>query len=320
MLEANEASRLMAFVESVYGSSYPSDVLTCEKTISSLINEGLLYSSIAIDGDNRIVAHIAAILDKKSDITADCVGNMVHPDMRGSDIASRVSFPLIDIYSKKNIAGLHLYAVTMHTISQKKIMAGGGGVTGFLLGDWPSDISVEGFSAKNIGVRMPILMMYYSLADVPPRNIYLPELYAGIAREIYTNIKVQRNIKITRQIHNSLKFSESIVVDKKRQGSTFLRYEVIGDDWKNHYDSFYSKFNRPALYIDIPLHSPISVAVIEELRNVGWYFGGILVERNNTDYLRMQNSGVNLTIENTNLLEAGSRMSAFVLNDRKDVA
>ena len=145
MLEANEASRLVAFVESVYGSSYPSDVFTCEKTIASLINEGLLHSSIAIDAGNRIVGHIAAMLDKKSDITADCVCNMVHPDVRGSDVASQVSLPLADFYSKKNIAGLHLYAVTMHTISQKKILAGGGGVTGLLLGDWPSDISVEGF-------------------------------------------------------------------------------------------------------------------------------------------------------------------------------
>ena len=190
LLRAQEAPELVAFVEKLYGETYPHDLLYDAQRVGSLIGAGRLCCSVAIDAAGGIVGHLATYYEYDGDITADGIAGMVAPEFRGSGMMSRLPGPMFPRCESEQLAGLHLYAVTLHDISQRRSASAGAVVTGVLLQDWPGEYTVEGFSETLRLARMPIvtLFMPFFPDSIPLRTVYSPPRWRDTLESMYHHL------------------------------------------------------------------------------------------------------------------------------------
>lgn len=322
LMKADEAEAVVAFVRSVYGSSYPSDLFCDPATVRDLIERELLFSSVAVDSSGSIVGHLATLLERPGDLTGDGITGMVAPEFRGRNVVSQLGLPLYAAHHERGILGLHMYAITIHDISQRRIIGHGGAVTGLLLADWPAEISVTGFSTDGLGQRLPMLMMHFPLGPLPPRTVHLPAVYAEEVRRIHRDLALERELRVASGYAADFDVEASRVEEalKRRQGCAALRLHRIGGDWSRCVESWQLRHRDvPVHYLDVALSAPAAAAVILELRRRGWFFGGLLLERAGTDFLRLQRCDGPPEPDSVRLCEQGRRMLQFVVSDREGV-
>lgn len=322
LLRADEAEDLVEFIHSIYGPSYPSDLFSDASSIRAEIESNRLFSSVALDPRGRIVGHLATLLERPDDVTGDGITGMVASEARGHNVLSQLGGPLFAVHGDLGIVGLHLYAITLHDISQRRIVDHGGAVTGQLLFDWPADISVTGFSTDGLGDRIPMLMMYFPLGPLPARRVYVPRIYADVVSGIHDRLSLERTIQIVETGDRVVVAEESVVEEKlkPRQASASLRFHRIGKNWSTLFEDWrFRQGETPAAYVDVSLSAPSAVSLIDRLCDQGWYFGGLLLERAGSDFLRLQYGDAPTPLENLQLCEAGRQMHDFVLVDRARV-
>jgi len=322
LLRADEADDLVEFVRSIYGDSYPSDIFCDAGAIRSAIASKRLFCGVAIDVGGRIVGHLATQLDRPGEVTGDGITGMVAPEARGQSVVSRLAGPLFAVHEEHGIVGLHLYPVTNHDITQRRIADNGGVVTGLLLYDWPADVSMAGFSTEGLHGRMPMLMMYCPLGRLPKRAVHLPAVYADTLGSIYEQLSLAGQSRIVGGADPSIDVGTSRVEEivKRRQGTRGLRFHQIGDDWSARLDDAQSRLDAtPAQYVDVTLSSQRSGAVVDSLREQSWFFGGLILERAGTDFVRMQRGGDPPSSTDLRLCESGQVMHDFVIADRSKV-
>jgi len=322
LLRADEAEDLVDFIHSIYGPSYPSDLFCDATSIREGIEDDRLFSSIALDSQGRIVGHLASLLERPGDITGDGITGMVAPEARGQNVVSQLGGPLFAAHKTHGILGLHLYAITIHDITQRRIIDNGGVVTGLLLSDWPADISVTGFSTDGLGERLPMLMMYFPLASLPARDVYVPNVYAKEVERIRRDLRIERRIRVIASDGAAIPREPCIVDETRRprQGCATFRLRRIGSDWSQVIEDWQSRSSDlPAHYVDVSLSSPAAASAALRLRERGWFFGGLLLERAGSDFLRLQCGEPPQQHHNVKLCEPGRRMLDFVLDDRQQV-
>jgi hypothetical protein len=237
LLRASEAEDLVEFIHSIYGPSYPSDLFCDADSIRAGIESNRLFSSVALDSGGRIVGHLATLLDRPDDITGDGITGMVAPEARGHNVVSRLAGPLLTVHSEHGILGLHVYAITLHDITQRRVADNGGAVTGQLLYDWPADITVTGFSTDALRKRMPMLMMYFPFGPPPARRVYLPRVYADEVHRIHQALSFERESRVIDSDDPQIAQETSLVDENRRprQGSATLRFHRIGEDWSSRF-------------------------------------------------------------------------------------
>ena len=316
LLSPESAPKLVEFIRSCYGDSYPSDFFYDADRIAELISAGLLYSSVGLNEEGRIVGHLATLFESTEDITADGITGMVLDEYRGENIMSNLSGPMLEVYANKQVLGLHLYAVTLHDISQRKTTENGAVVTGVLLADWPGDYSVTGFDDLGEGARMPEVMLFFPFNDqAPARNIYLPPRYTQQAESIYQQLGFERRIHSNAQ--PMISPTASFTVERKqRQSTATLRFSLLGKDAESKvYEFLQQSEDTVAQYVDVPLNDAAAVNFIESLIRLGFFYGGLLIERAGTDFLRMQRVELRCNRERLQLIPQAAAMMDFVLED-----
>ena len=290
LLRAQEAPELVAFVEKLYGETYPNDLLYDARRMEHLIRAGRLCCSVAIDAGGGIVGHLATYYEYDGDVTADGISGMVVPEFRGSGMMSRISGPMFPRYESEQLAGLHLYAVTLHDISQRRSASAGAVVTGVLLQDWPGDYTVEGFRETLGLARMPIVTLFMPIFpdSIPPRTVYSPPRWRDTLESMYHQMGATRSLAGEgAPVTEGVSRVEELL--KPAQGAGILRFHEIAGDWETRVTGFTSVCEAlPALYVDIPLTDPAAPLLIESLSQKNWYYGALLPERCGTDFCRLQ--------------------------------
>ena len=316
----DQAGGIVGFIREVYGESYPSDFFYDAREIERLIRAGLLHSSIALNGDDEIVGHLAILREDPNDVTVDGITGMVLPRYRGQNIMSKLGVPVASVVRKHGIIGLHLYAVTMHTISQRKTLENGAAVTGILLADWGSDLTVSGFETGLMGERMPMLMMFFPFGKPGKRKLHVSRRYRGVVEQVYRELEFECSVEADASIAPEVgSASTSAEVRKTRQKAAHLRFSTLGEDWERHTADFLEgTAGFSARYVDVPLGDPAAPMVLEALNRRGWYFGGLLIERGGDDLLRMQCSKIQLETRQIELSSSGKTMLQYVLKDRDE--
>ena len=289
LLAASEAHRLTDFVRHLYGDSYPNDLFYSPTDIANLIDEGRLFCSVAERDHHTLVGHLATYFEQSDYATADAISGMVDPEERGNNIMSTLAGPMFEMYQQRQIAGLHLYSVTLHTISQRVSADGGAVITGLLTHDWPGQYQVAGFD-KGIGLnRMPMVTMYmpFYRDRLIERSIFSPPVFDSLLQSVYQQLDYPRLFGQTPQ--NPRGSSSYTTIEKSRQGAATLRFTALGVDTLTVVEHFTQQHvSTAAIYIDLPLTQPGCHTLGCQLLERGWYFGALLPERCNTDFLRLQ--------------------------------
>lgn len=289
-MKETDARALCDCIRICYGDTYFVDDFYDPERLSVLINQGLLNSSIAVTTSGKVVGHLGLTLERSDDITADTLAAMVAPDYRGHRILVELGKQLMDTYERLGLVGLQLYAIAVHKIVQGQSTEAGGIETGILLGHFPADIQIEGFSSAYDGSRVAAVLLYFPLHPAPSRTVYVPDRYRDIIDSVYQELGLDRTI----ERNSTLSFSATTVTsieEKPRQGTARIRVDRTGVDLMEviaRFKNLSLAKSFPVLYADLPLADPVSAVFINDLRSLGFFYGGIVMERSGSDILRMQ--------------------------------
>jgi hypothetical protein len=184
-LESQETPKLVEFIEKVYGKTYPNDLLYDAKKISQLVENKQIMCRGSFTGED-LIGRLATYCETLDDITGDGITALVLPEYRGQNLMTQLSASMWADYEARKLAGLHLYAVTIHDASQRKSLDAGAVVTGVLTHDWPGDYQASGF--KSVGLpRMPIVTMFmcFSPDSMPARELWVPKRHRAVLSDMY---------------------------------------------------------------------------------------------------------------------------------------
>jgi len=319
----DDAEGLSRCVRVCYGDTYPARDFYDPDKLRAFMREGLLRSQIAVTQEGEVVGHVGIMLDAIGDVTADAVAGFVAPEYRGSDTMFRLGLNMYTVQHDLNLIGLQLYALMLHNITHKKVLAIGGVEAGFLPAHFPKSISPKGFERADDKRRVPAMFMYVPLRPAPPRDVYLPERYADIIGNVYKQLKYARSL--ARRLKTQSQKSASFSIDKKSGlGIVQIKVRKAGDDLSESIARLNKQARREGyeiVYVDLPLCDPASAATIDGLRSLGFFYGGVVVERGGGDMLRMQ-SLINAQIApNAELIssQSGRDILSFVMADARDV-
>ncbi|NQT74078.1 MAG: hypothetical protein HQ553_15145 [Chloroflexi bacterium] len=288
-MTTDDAQALCNCVETCYGDTYFVDDFYDPDRLACLIDQGLINSRIAVTSAGEVIGHLGLTLERSCDITADTLAAMVAPEYRGHRILVDLGMQLVETYEKLNLVGLQLYAIAIHPIVQDHSTEAGGVETGILLGHFPTDLEIEGFPNIYDGRRIAAVMLYFPLHPAPSQTIYVPEHYRDVVDSVYEQLKQDRTTSIETE-HPSVATTMVTIDEKPRQGTARMRIDQPGHDLLQMVTAFKQRASSsfPVLYVDLPLADPASARFIDDLRSLGFFYGGIVLERSGSDILRMQ--------------------------------
>lgn len=286
----NDAQSLCDCVRTCYGDTYfVEDFYDLDK-IAAQVRQGLLYSRIAVTPSGEIVGHLGLTLENSNDITADTLAAMVAPDYRGHRVLLELGTQLTETYERLGLIGLQLYAIAVHSIVQGQSTQAGGVETGILLGHFPADIQIEGFPNPYGDSRIAAVLLYFPLHPAPHRTVHVPERYREVIESVYRQLDQDRSVEIS-MTQPSVATTTVSIDEKYRQGTARIRVENPGSDLAEIVANFKERLlNKrfPVIYVDLPMANPASARFIDELRSLGFFYGGIVLERSGSDILRLQ--------------------------------
>ncbi len=322
-MTTGDANELCDCIRTCYGDTYPAEDFYNPEKIQALLSQGLLHSQIAVNHDNKVIAHIGTLLESNDDITADSITGIVHPAYRGHDVLFRLGDNVVDVYRKLNLIGVQMYVISVHGIIQNQIHSVGGIETGMLLAHFPAGTSMTGFDHAYENSRIVAVLMYVPLHPAPKRVIYIPERYRSIIQNTYTKLGYERSIRDT----DSHSINDQTIMSTNKGSSSGViqvHVQTPGSDLPECIAKLHQQFRLEGLevmYVDLPLDNPAAALLIEDLRSQGLFYGGIIMERGGTDKLRLQRLiNVNIKPDAAVLTDDyGKRLLDFVISDAQDV-
>lgn len=287
-LEPGMSEALVKCIRSVYGDSYPLTEFYDPDCIESLIKQKLLYSEVAINQDGEIIANLSTQLEKVGDRTADASAGMVAAPFRGYGTILQLGMRMVSVYEELGLCGVQLYSITLHTITQKLIADGGGILTGVLPAHFPKGTTADGF--KGASGRVGVVSFYMPLKKLPSRSVYVPLEYKEQICNIYKQVKCDR--EVLRPSKDKLA-TDSIyeITSYNQTGVIHMRLDRVGSDTGNvlnFLDATAFENASEVDYLDIPLNDSACGFAVDLARAKGFVYGNLILERGNTDRLRLQ--------------------------------
>lgn len=319
----SDAEGLSRCVKNCYGDTYFAINFYNPGKIRTLLQQKLLHSQIAVTPDGEIVGHLGIMLDGEGDITADAVAGFVTPDHRGSDTMFRLGLNLSVVQQDLNLIGVQLYALMLHNITHKKTLGIGGVESGLLPAHFPASTSPKGFERKDRESRIPAMLLYVPLGSAPERIVYIPERYSDIVGDLYKKLKYTRSME--RQ-SNAPEAKPSLISIHRKAGMGIVQVRVheAGHDLPPIISGLKHRFSQDdveVMYVDLPLCDPVSAVAVDGLRPLGFFYGGVVVERGGGDALRMQCLINSRIAPDASVIasQSGRELLGFVMSDARDV-
>jgi len=322
-LEPEDAPALVRCVRRCYGGTYLHRDFYDPEAIRSLLQRGLLHSGIALDETGEVVAHLGMLLERVGDRTADMVLGIVDPQYRGQQLILRTGAVVAPEFERLGLIGVYQYATTAHEVSQKLTLATRSVETGMLLGFLPEATTSMQTSSAPPSWRLPAIMLYLPLATAPARTAHVPQRYREVVSDIHARVGLERRLvdgcadlpRRPARLRSMLDTPRARVRIAVAAVGAGLVPEVA------------RRLRDPATrsmqiaQLDLPLSDPGTPAAVEALRELGFFFGGVLPEFCEGDVLRLQ-SVPSQQVDSTAIAlvsQVGKRLLDFVLADREQL-
>jgi len=320
-LQAHEAEKLIRLVQRCYGDSYPMSLFYDPEKLEQKLKSGLLISAVAEEESSAdLIGHVCTMWEYEKAPTADAMTGMILEEYQRQGILAKLTATLGTFYPPSGLTGLQLYAVTTHTASQRNGLERGTVECGFLLPEFPSTMDAKGVVNDPLGQCNPAVVMYRPLKIPPLRRCYVTPDYREMISVIYERMGYPRELVATCDSELEGK-TEGPFYSDPRKGVDKLCLSKIGSDWDT-YTSFLRSEATPSKptkgwYIDVPLTQRGAIALTDQLRSEGWFFGAIIFERQEGDYLRMQYCKAQINRPALQIAsDFGAEIADFVFEDR----
>jgi anti-sigma regulatory factor (Ser/Thr protein kinase)/GNAT superfamily N-acetyltransferase len=280
MMRPEESFELSRCVYRSYGYSYDWDYVYYPDRIRELQESGLMHSCVAVTPEGEFVGHLAVTLERPDSPVGEAGQAVVDPRFRGHRLFERMKTFLSERAKEWGIYGLSSEATAVHPYSQKGNLHLGAKETGYLLGYIPASVSYKKIGEDKEGRRGSVALFYMRVNLEPERDVYPPGAYRGAAQQVIEHNGLRRTIKNASDLEMA---SSSLVTVNVRQDHNlaFLRVEEPGADLGELVRLRLRELclhRVDCIYVDLPLSHPATAQAGTRLRDLGFFFGGIIPE------------------------------------------
>jgi len=294
MMRPEESFELSRCVYRSYGYSYDWDYVYYPDRIRELQESGLMRSCVAVTAESEFVGHLALTLEDPDLLVAEAGQAVVDPRFRGHQLFERMKTFLAERAKEWGMYGLYSEATAVHSYSQKGNLHLGAKETGYLLGYIPASVSYKKIGEDKEGRRGSVALFYMRVNLEPERDAYPPVAYRGVAQQVIEQNGLRRTIKIASDLEMASSSRVSVNV-RQDHNLAFLRVEEPGADLGELVRLRLRELclhRVDCIYVDLPLSHPAAAQAGAGLRDLGFFFGGIIPEAHggaaSGDVLRLQ--------------------------------
>ncbi len=318
LLSPEEAPFLTKLIRRCYSESYIDSTFYDHERVRERLSTGALCSIGAFEAGGQLIGHMGVTRRRPAAITADAGMTLVDPDYRGLGIARKVAGGLARQAIAMGLIGVHDYPVTVHGATQR-IGRGFSVDTGLMLANLPADVVFQGMSASSEGTRTSSLIRWIPFAVSPERSVFLPARYREQIESLYASCYLTRregsadgsraSRSMLSAFHDGRR--EIVRIDVKTVGMD-IAARVAGElRAPGHEDA-------AVVQVDLRLGDRLLPSAVEELRDLGFFFAGLLPEYSDGDVLRLQrlSESVDITIAEVIASDSTRAIETFVLEDR----
>jgi len=295
MMRPEESFELSRCVYRSYGYSYDWNDIYYPDRIRELQESGLMRSCIAVTPEGEFVGHLALTLAGPDSPVGEAGQAVVDPRFRGHRLFERMKTFLAERAKEWGMYGLYSEATAVHPYSQKGNLHLGAKETGYLLGYIPASVSYKEIGEDREGRRGSVALFYMRVNAEPERQTYPPAAYQETVQRVIEHCGLRRTIQNASKPEIPT-FSRGVSVNVRRDHNlAFLRVEEPGADLGELVRLRLRELCLhcvDCIYVDLPLSQPATAQAGAGLRDLGFFFGGIIPEAHggaaSGDILRLQ--------------------------------
>jgi anti-sigma regulatory factor (Ser/Thr protein kinase) len=272
-----------------YGHSYYKDMMYYPKKIELSLEQKEKFAVICRT-QNRIPVGYFAILFSTDSNIGEAGEAVVAVKHRRKGLMKKMLQELVVISREKGLLGLFGEANAAHPFSQRANARFGFKTTALNLAMAPP-FDITGVDPTLTSQPVSSVFEYLPLIKEDFVEAYIPAEYNSIITETYQNLGIRL---ITKEVHEDTfksktdfdiqihYLSKFAIIVVKEFGPYFLDYlQQSMKDLKEQ--------EMNTIYIDLPIHEPETMLLVEDLRRLKFLYGGIMPKyHSEQDYLRMQ--------------------------------
>ena len=323
LLEASEAEKFSEGIRRVYGDSYPLPEMYDVNYIENKLHDGSLYVAVASNELGEVVGTTGAVVETPGDRSVDSIATMVDDRYRGQKVMAGMGRAIYPVHNERQMVGTHLYALAFHDIVQRQSIGAGAVTTGILPAWFGKHAQVTGYDYPD--VRRGAVNLFMSIVEAPERVLYLPTAYAAILKSIYAKLPVPRQFREASSQQALPSHSDYALLEQPGNQTRRLIVHAAGTDLQALMQSLRDSCDRgecEVVYAELALGDVGIEIAVSAAREAGLFYGNLLIERRDTDYLRLQYYPAELAAPDAMALYGDQTLTLFefVNTDRESVA
>src|ERR1700742_616746 len=291
-LGPDEGGVLTEAIEAAYGTTYDVRWVYDPLEVGARLADGRYVSCVAETTSGELLCHEGMSLAAAGDAVAHSGQAVTLEAARGQHLFTRTKRVLMDWGDGRGLAGMVSGATPAHPYSQKANIELGAHETGFLLGWIPATVENDA-AAGGPPRRKSAALFYTKLNDGHDRRVYAPERHHEIVGQTLALCKLRGTLAQPpaefelperTEMHTEVDADHNLALLTVTVPGTDLE-EVLGAERRRLFDDV----DLDAIYIDLPLDTPATALVADDLEQLGVSYSGIFPNsRADGDVLRMQ--------------------------------
>lgn len=290
-VDAVNADHVGTVFRSLYGDDFPVKDVYQPEVLSKEIQAGRLISGLAFDREGRAAGYISLFKPAPNPRLWEAASLLVVPGYSHTDVSSRLVHYCLDIAMRRgaDIDGIFCEAVCCHYFSQVVLAKNGLVDCGLVLDELDGASFKDGKSNKAGSLRVSCVLTFAEATE-PLEIEYIPLQYDEVLRRIARTLRPRILSPSTATLPPK---GATILEDKYFPSARTWKVAVptIGGDWASVLDRTLNEARERrviSLQVTVNMACPHITAVVEILRDRGFFFGGLAPRWFGTDGFLMQ--------------------------------
>jgi hypothetical protein len=291
-LRPDEGHVLTGAIETAYGRTYDVRWVYDEAEVAARLGDGRYVSCVAESADGELLCHEGMSLAAAGDAVSHAGQAVTMPLARGQHMFTRTKRYLMDWAQDEGLAGMFSEATAAHPYSQKANVELGAHETGFLLGWIPATVTNDA-AAEDRARRQSAALFYSKLNDGHEREVYAPAHYREIIGQTLALCELRGELTEPPagfELPERTRFQVEVDEDHNLALITVLAPGAdLAEVLRAERHHLFHRRNLDAVYFDLPLETPATALVADDLERLGISYAGVFPNhRTDGDVLRLQ--------------------------------
>jgi GNAT superfamily N-acetyltransferase len=291
-LRPEEGSVLSEAIRVAYGESYDVRWVYDPDEVSGRLAAGTYVACVAESPEEELLCHVGLSIAATGDAVGHAGQAVTMPAARGQHIFTRTKRFLMDWAREEGMAGMFSEATAAHPYSQRACVELGAHETGFLLGWIPASVTNDAAGDGPRG-RQSAALFYTKLNDGHERFVYAPHRHREIVGRTVELCELRgelveppqdAELEARTDLHVEVDTDHNLALITVRKPGEDLEAAISAE--RRH---LFHRAGVDAVYIDLPLETPATALVADDLERLGVSYAGVFPNpRTDGDVLRMQ--------------------------------